>query len=90
MGLCTALSPVMYVSLTLPSRHFRWAARFPYRHGTSWWSLRGDLYDRLSAPIEKRYSRAGAVRLAQAAGLEIVRVAQRRGWMLLTRKPVAI
>ena len=34
-------------ALTLPSRHFRWARRFPYRHGTTPWSMSGDLYDRL-------------------------------------------
>ena len=87
MGLCRLLSPVVYVLLTLPSRRFRWAARFPYRHGTGPWSLSGDLYDRLSAPIEKRYSREGAAALAESAGLGVVRVAQRRGWMVLARKP---
>lgn len=87
MRICRILSPVVYVLLTLPSRHFRWARRFPYRHGTTPWSMSGDLYDRLSAPIEKRYSRAGAARLATQAGLEVVGIAQRRGWMVHARKP---
>jgi SAM-dependent methyltransferase len=86
MRLCTLLSPVMYALLTVPSRRFRWAARFPYRHGTGPWSMSGDLYDRLSAPIEERYSREGAADLARAAGLEIVRVAGQRGWMVYARK----
>jgi len=89
MAICRLLSPVVYMLCTLPSRRFRWAARFPYRHGTGPWSMAGDLYDRLSAPIEKRYSRAGAVALAESAGLRVERVAQRRGWMGLARKPVA-
>lgn len=89
MWVCRMLSPVVYVLLTLPSRHFRWAARLPYRHGTGPWSMSGDLYDRLSAPIEKRYSRSGAAELARSAGLDVVRVAQRRGWMVLARKPTA-
>lgn len=83
MGLCRVLSPIVYLFLTLPSRHFRWAARFPYRHGTHPWSMVGDLFDRLSAPIEERYSRTGAAALAEAAGLQVIRVAQERGWMVL-------
>ena len=86
MGLCRMLSPIVYVLLTLPSRHFRWAARFPYRHGTHPWSMVGDLFDRLSAPIEKRYSRAGAAALAESAGLQVTTVAQQRGWMVHGRK----
>jgi SAM-dependent methyltransferase len=82
MGICRALSPIVYVFLTLPSRRFRWAARFPYRHGTGPWSMVGDLFDRLSAPIEKRYSRASAAKLVESAGLRVVTVAQQRGWMV--------
>ena len=87
MRVCRLLSPVVYVLCTLPSRRFRWAARFPYRHGTDPWSMSGDLFDRLSAPIEKRYSRTTAAALARAAGLDVLRVAQRRGWMVHARKP---
>jgi SAM-dependent methyltransferase len=87
MRVCRMLSPVVYATCTLPSRHFTWAARFPYRHGADPWSMSGDLYDRLSAPIEKRYSSRTAAMLATAAGLEVVRVAQQRGWMVYARKP---
>jgi SAM-dependent methyltransferase len=87
MRICRLLSPVVYALCTVPSRHFRWAARFPYRHGVNPWSLSGDLYDRLSAPIEKRYSSEGAAELARAAGLRVLRVAQQRGWMIYARKP---
>lgn len=87
MRFCRVLSPVVYVLCTLPSRRFRWAARLPYRHGTTPTSMSGDLYDRLSAPIEKRYSRSSAAALAAAAGLEVVRVAQQRGWIVYARKP---
>jgi SAM-dependent methyltransferase len=79
MRVCRLLSPVVYLFCTLPSRHFRWAAQFPYRHGTDPWSMSGDLFDRLSAPIEQRYS------ADSAAGLAVERVAQRRGWMVLAR-----
>jgi SAM-dependent methyltransferase len=87
MWMCRALSPVVYVTCTLPSRRFRFAARFPYRHGTSPWGLSGDLYDRFSAPIEYRYSERGARALAERAGLRVVRSAQRRGWMVWATKP---
>ena len=87
MRFCRLLSPVVYVLCTLPARHFKWAALLPYRHGTTPWSMSGDLFDRLSAPIEKRYSSGSAAGLALAAGLEVVRVAQRRGWMVYARKP---
>lgn len=90
MRLCRMLSPVVYVTCTLPSRHFRWAARFPYRHGPHAFGLVGDLYDRLSAPIEKRYSRESAAALAADAGLTVVTVGQQRGWMVRAVKPVAI
>lgn len=86
MALCRMLSPVVWLLCTVPSRHFAWAARFPYRHGTHPWSMSGDLYDRLSAPIEKRYSRQGAAALAEGAGLHVVRVARQRGWMVHARK----
>lgn len=89
MRLCRMLSPVVYVTCTLPSRHFSWAARFPYRHGPHAFGMVGDLYDRLSAPIEKRYSRAGAAALAAGAGLTVVTVAQQRGWMVRAVKPDA-
>lgn len=86
MTLCRIASPFVYVTCTLPSRHFRWAARLPYRHGTGPMSMSGDLYDRFSAPIETRYSAAGARALAEQAGLAVVRVAQRRGWMVWAEK----
>lgn len=86
MGICKLLSPVVWLLCTVPSRHFGWAARFPYRHGTHPWSMSGDLYDRLSAPIEKRYSKSGAAALAEAAGLHVLRVVQQRGWMVHARK----
>ena len=89
LRLCRMLSPVVYVLCTLPARRFRWARRFPYRHGTTPSSMSGDLYDRLSAPIEKRYSSKTAAALASAAGLDVVRVAQQRGWMVYARKPAS-
>lgn len=87
MRLCRILSPVVYVLCTLPARHFSWAARFPYRHGPHAFGMVGDLYDRLSAPIEFRYSRDGAAQLATDADLSVVTVGQQRGWVVRAFKP---
>lgn len=46
-----------------------------------------DLYNRLSPPIEKRYSRDGAMALATQAGLDVTHVAKERGWMVRAVKP---
>lgn len=83
MLLCRVLAPVIYVSCTLPSRHFAWAKRLPYHHAAApFGGMVGDIYDRLSAPIEKRYSSAGAAALATDAGLTVINVIQERGWMV--------
>ena len=85
---CAAIAPVVYVSCTLPSKHFSWAAGFPYpaRQNPTMASLIPDLYDRFAAPIEKRYSASGTRRLAEQAGLRVRQVAQMRGWVLWAEK----
>ena len=90
MGLCRLLSPVLYVTCTIPSRRFRWASRFPHRHNAGPWDLAADLYDRAAPPIERRYSRATAEALATQAGFDVVGVAQARGWMVWARKPAGM
>ena len=91
--MCQIGSPIVYLLFTLPSRLASSVgltpigASFPFRHGTHPFSLAGDLYDRFSAPIEKRYSRQGAVEFLRAAGLEQVVVAFERGWMVSGVKP---
>ena len=87
MTLCRVSSPIVYGLCTVPARRFRWASRFPYRHSENAWDLSGDLYDRFSAPIERRYSEKTAAALARDAGLDVVRTAQCRGWMVWARKP---
>ena len=87
MRVCRILSPVVFVLCTLPAKHFSWAARFPYRHGPHAFGMVGDLYDRLSAPIEFRYSRDGAAQLATDADLSVITVGQQRGWVVRAVKP---
>jgi hypothetical protein len=89
MRFCRMLSPIVYVCCTLPSRRFRWAARMPYRHCPTAMAAAPDLYDRLSAPIEKRYSKAGTIALAEQAGLEVTHAGQERGWMVRAIKPAS-
>jgi SAM-dependent methyltransferase len=86
---CAMLAPVVYVTCTVPSRHFNWAKRLPYpaTQNSTMTSLIPDLYDRFAAPIEERYSERGARALVEQAGLRIRGVANVRGWILWAQKP---
>lgn len=93
-GLCEAASPLVYAGFTIPHLILRHvpglravAAGLPFRHGSGPFALAGDLYDRFSAPVELRFSRAGTARLLEDAGLTEVRVAYERGWMAVGVKP---
>jgi SAM-dependent methyltransferase len=79
---CAILAPFVFTACTLPSRYFSWAARFPYpaTQNPTMASLIPDLYDRLAAPIEERYSEAGARALVEQAGCTVKAVAYIRGW----------
>jgi SAM-dependent methyltransferase len=86
---CAMLAPCVYVTCTLPSRYFSWAARFPYpaTQNPNMKSLIPDLYDRFAAPIEARYSERGARALVEQAGCVVHAVAYIRGWAVWGRKP---
>lgn len=93
-NLCRIASPFVFATFTIPSLLGRRVSIFapitenlPFRHGTGPFSLVGDLYDRFSAPVEFRYSRQGSERFFSAAGLERIRVAFERGWMVTGTKP---
>lgn len=79
---CALVAPLVFATCTLPSRHFRWAARFPYpsTQNPTMASLVPDLYDRFAAPIERRYSEAGARALVEQAGCRVRASAFIRGW----------
>ncbi len=92
--LCMTGSPVVFSLFTVPHRILRLlpAARglaegFPFRQGTGPFSLVGDLYDRFSTPIERRYSREAALALLREAGLKGLHAERNRGWMVLGSKP---
>jgi len=94
MRLCRVASPVVYVLCAVP---YRCLTRFsgtrgiaesmPFRHAQGLFGLSGDLFDRFGAPVEYRYTRAGATALVEAAGLRVTAVGNDRGWMIAARKP---
>ena len=93
-NLCRLASPVVFTFFTLPAilgrRYTRLAPlteNLPFRHGTGPFSLVGDLYDRFSAPVEYRYSRESSAAFFAGAGLQQVKVAPERGWMVMGIKP---
>ena len=85
---CSAMAPLVYVSCTLPSRYFSWAKNFPYpaSQNPTLRSLVPDLYDRMAAPIEERYSEAGARALVEQAGCTVKASAYIRGWAVWGEK----
>ena len=96
-ALCRAAAPVVFLACVAPSRlarripgGARLAAVTPFRHARDPWSLWGDLYDRFATPLERRYSRTGALALLREGGLQDVAIAKDRGWMVAGSKPQAI
>jgi SAM-dependent methyltransferase len=87
--ICALLAPLVYVTCTIPSRHFVWARNFPYpaTQNRTVTSLIPDLYDRFAAPIEKRYTERGARALIEQAGLKVTTLANVRGWIAFAEKP---
>lgn len=86
--LCALMAPLVYLTCTVPSRHFAWAARLPYpaAQNPTMKSLIPDLYDRFAAPIEERYSEQGARALVEQAGCRVRAVANIRGWAVWAEK----
>ena len=82
------VAPLVYAGCTWPSKHFAWAARFPYpaSQNPTLASLIPDLYDRFAAPVEQRYSAQGTRQLAEQAGLKVRQLAQMRGWAVWAEK----
>ena len=97
MRLCRMASPVVFLLCAVPYRVLKRvpAARgiaesIPFRHARRPFGLSGDLYDRFGAPIEFRYTRAGAAALLEDAGLRVTAVGNDRGWMVAARKPALL
>ncbi len=90
------LSPFIFIIFTMPSKammNFRATRRFgekmPFNFGTDLFSLRGDLYDRLSAPLEYRFGRRDLGEALERCGfrdIRITRLDKTAGWVVWGRK----
>jgi len=92
--LCQAASPLVYALFTIPFRILCFVpglrslvSGFPFRHATGPFNLAGDLYDRFSVPIERRFNRVDAEALFRDVKLQNVVTANDRGWMVSGVKP---
>lgn len=91
-ALCWLCSPIIFLFFSLPSmvlRRFELtrsiARKMPFNFGTTPFSLRGDLFDRFSTPIEHRFSREGAQNLLKECGfynINITRLKDNAGWVV--------
>jgi SAM-dependent methyltransferase len=86
--LCWVASPFVFLIFTVPYRlssRLTWmqalSNRIPFRHGRSWFSLTGDLYDRFAAPYEHRYSTKTLESWFQEGNLTGIRIVPHRGWV---------
>jgi len=90
--LCWLTSPFIFVIFSFPSKilkQFKLTGglykKIPFNFGTGFFSLCDDLYDRLSAPIEHRFSRQKAYELFSESGFQnigITRLNDSAGWVI--------
>lgn len=97
MRICRIASPLVYLLCAVPYRLLKrlpatrgLAESIPFRHARRPFGLSGDLFDRFGAPIEFRYTRAGAAALLDDTGLQVTAVGNDRGWMVAARKPAPV
>ena len=84
-------SPFIFIIFSFPSRFLRkfkptqcFAKKIPFNFGTGLFSLRGDLYDRFSTPIEHRFSGQDVYNLFSECGfynVSITRLNDSSGWV---------
>ena len=89
-ALCWLFSPLVYLAFSLPAgilKRFKatrnFAGSIPFNFGTGFFSLRGDLYDRFSAPIEYRFTKEGVIAILKESGfsrIKITRLKDTAGW----------
>ena len=78
-----AFRPIPMLSATAERFPLRQYSRYPFR------TCVNDQFDRLSAPLERRYSRAQVEQFLKSAGLEELNVFPNFGWVAWGRKPVS-
>ena len=85
-------SPAIFIIFSLPSiilKRFKstqsFASKIPFNFGISFLSLRGDLYDRFSTPIEYRFSQSGVYDLLANCGfwkIKTTKLKDSAGWVV--------
>lgn len=85
-------SPLAYLLFSLPAKVLRklaFASRFsdalPFNFGRGFFSLRGDLYDRFHAPIEKRFNKKEILGIFYRCGfrdVEVTKMHATAGWVV--------
>lgn len=90
--LCWLLSPIVFLLFSFPSmilRQFRITRdssnRFPFNFAKTPFSLRGDLFDRFSAPVELRFNKQSLYKLFNDCAfvdMEIRKLDDRAGWVV--------
>ena len=75
------LSPFVFVAFTVPAKVFKifkatrgLYEKMPFNFARSFFSLRGDLYDRFSAPIEYRFGKEELRKDLEDTGLKEIRI----------------
>lgn len=84
-------SPLAFMVFTLPAsilKKFKYTRhisnKMPFNFGKGFFSLRGNLYDRFSAPVEHRFGRQQLCAILSEGGLKkigITRIKDRAGWV---------
>lgn len=79
-------SPFIFIIFTLPSKILkkfkatrRFSDKIPFNFGRGLFSLRGDIYDRFSAPIEHRFSREGVYNILAECGFSKITITKFNG-----------
>ncbi|MHB8669441.1 MAG: class I SAM-dependent methyltransferase [Acidimicrobiales bacterium] len=98
-AICRLMAPIVYLLFGLPARLLRrvpggraarLAGRLPFNLVSGPLDGTGDLFDRFSAPIEHRHSRAeilGWYRAAGLVGVSVVGLPDARGWVAIGQRP---
>lgn len=90
-GLCWFFSPLIYLAFSIPAKILRrfeatrkFAGKIPFNFGKGFLSLRGDLYDRFSAPVERRFTKEDVIGLLKEGGffkIRITKLEETAGWV---------
>lgn len=84
---CGLLSPFIFIIFSLPAKLFKGARiyeKIPFNFGTGFFSLKGDLYDRFTAPIEYRFGKEEVYNMFLECGfkrINITKLKDRAGWV---------